>query len=290
VTDGVLVVDKPTGMTSHDVVDLVRRRLHTRKVGHGGTLDPEATGVLVVGVGRATRFLSFAQRGSKRYRATVRFGTATTTQDATGDVVERRPVRFDEPVLLDALRAFTGDIEQVPPMVSAVKIGGERLYRKARRGEEVERPARRVTVHSLQLVELSAPPAEAVLEVACSAGTYVRTLAADLGERLGSGAHLASLRRTHAGGFDESDVVGLDEIGARSLRPLVDIVRALPRLDVDDATARLVRHGRRIDASAVLSSIPANPANRVAVVHDGGLLGVYARVGDVLIPERVVGP
>ena len=151
--DGVLVVDKPAGMTSHDAVDEVRHRLGTRRVGHAGTLDPDATGVLVMGVGRATRLLAYAQAAAKRYRAEVAFGVETTTQDASGEVVARADAGWLSRAEVEAaLPAFRGAIEQVPPMVSAVKVGGERLYRKARRGEEVARAPRRVTVHALELV------------------------------------------------------------------------------------------------------------------------------------------
>ncbi|MGH2820602.1 MAG: tRNA pseudouridine(55) synthase TruB, partial [Actinomycetota bacterium] len=163
--DGLLVIDKPPGMTSHDVIDEVRRRFRTRRVGHAGTLDPDATGVLVVGVGHATRFLSYSQAAPKRYLARARFGVTTTTQDASGELLERRPVDLDAEEVRAALEDFRGEIEQVPPMVSAVKVGGERLYRKARRGEEVERAARRVTIHALDLVSFPAPRVEAVLDV-----------------------------------------------------------------------------------------------------------------------------
>ncbi|MEA2517352.1 MAG: tRNA pseudouridine55 synthase, partial [Actinomycetota bacterium] len=136
-TDGLLVIDKPAGMTSHDVVDVIRKRFNTKKVGHAGTLDPDATGILLLGVGKATRFLAYAQASPKRYRALARFGTSTSTQDASGEVLETRPCSFTRDELALALEKFTGDIEQVPPMVSAVKIGGEPLHAKARRGEEV---------------------------------------------------------------------------------------------------------------------------------------------------------
>ncbi|MGH2729061.1 MAG: tRNA pseudouridine(55) synthase TruB [Actinomycetota bacterium] len=224
--DGVLVIDKPAGMTSHDVVDEVRRRLGTRKVGHGGTLDPDATGILVVGVGRATKLLSYAQAGPKRYRALARFGITTSTQDASGTVIESREAMIGADDVKRALEAFEGEIEQVPPMVSAVKIGGERLYKKARRGETVDRPARAVTVYGIELVDFSPDGPRATLDVRCSAGTYVRTLVHDLGVALGCGAHLESLRRTAASGFTEADAVALDRVDERALRP-VDALRAM---------------------------------------------------------------
>ncbi|MFN2588589.1 MAG: tRNA pseudouridine(55) synthase TruB [Actinomycetota bacterium] len=282
-TDGVLVIDKSAGMTSHDVVDAVRRALQTRKVGHAGTLDPDATGILLVGVGKATRFLSYAQAAPKRYVAGAQFGSSTTTQDASGEVVATAEPRFSEPELVAALARFTGEIEQVPPMVSAVKVGGERLYRKARRGEEVARAPRRVTIHELKLLEVDASTARATFEVLCSGGTYVRTLVHDLGAALGCGAHLTSLRRTAAAGFTEADAIGLDDVDDGALRPLGDAVRDLARVDVDVAAAALVSHGRPLQVDA-----PARPGEHVAVFNDGELVAVCVAEHDRLRPDRVV--
>lgn len=279
--DGVLVVDKPPGVTSHDVVDAVRRKLGTRKVGHAGTLDPDATGLLLLGVGKATRFLSYAQAAPKRYVAGARFGTATTTQDASGDVVFSAEPDFTETELLDALATLTGEIEQVPPMVSAVKVGGERLYAKARRGEEVERAPRRVMVYELELLKHEPEAALATLEVVCSGGTYVRTLIHDLGAKLGCGAHMTTLRRTATAGFTESDAVALDAVEAAALRPLGDAVRELPRLDVDADAARAVSHGKTLQT-------PAPASGPVAVFHDDRLIAVYRAAGEGLRPDRVV--
>ena len=285
--DGVLVVDKPAGMTSHDVVDEVRRRLRVKKVGHAGTLDPDATGLLVLGAGRATRLLSFTQAGPKRYRAAVRFGITTSTQDSSGDVLERRAASFTEQDLQSVLTKFTGEIEQVPPMVSAVKVGGERLYKKARRGEDVERRPRSVTVFSLELTRFDPARYEAELDVLCSGGTYVRTLAHDIGETLGCGAHLTSLRRTETGGFTEDDAVSLGEVDRSHLRPLADAVAELVRLDLDDAVAEAVRHGRALPLS-VVGSLDLEDGAPVAVFSSGTLLAVYARRGDALVAERVL--
>jgi tRNA pseudouridine55 synthase len=283
--DGVLVVDKPAGVTSHDVVDEVRRRLGTRRVGHAGTLDPGATGLLVIGVGRATRLLEYAQAGPKRYRAEVVFGASTTTQDASGDVVERRPAGGLERAQVEAALAdFVGDVDQVPPMVSALKVGGERLYVKARRGEEVERRARRVTVYSLELVEWSpGDEPRALVDVVCSPGTYVRTLAHDLGARLGPGAHLAALRRTASSGFVEEDAVALEDVAPGALRPPAAALGDMARLEADPATARLVRNGRPLAAPDEVAD-----GDRVAIVAEGALLAVYARRAGELVAERVV--
>ena len=286
--DGIVVVDKPAGMTSHDVVDEVRRRLGTRRVGHAGTLDPGATGVLILGVGAATRLLRYAQASPKVYRAVAVFGTATSTQDASGEVTRRRDAsHLGAGDVEAALPALTGDLLQVPPMVSALKLGGERLYAKARRGEEVERAPRPVTVHELSLLEFSpGSPPSARLEVRCSPGTYVRTLVHDLGARLGCGAHLASLRRTFNGGYSEAEAVGLDDVGRAALRPLVDAVRVLPRAELGAREAEAVGYGRPVPAGDAAAPVPEGGA--VAVLHSGRLVAVCRRERDRLLPERVL--
>jgi tRNA pseudouridine55 synthase len=282
--DGVVVVDKPPGMTSHDVVDRVRRIFGTKKVGHAGTLDPDATGVLVLGVGQGTRLLSFAQDGPKRYLTTASFGTTTSTQDASGEVLETRPVALDVGQVESAAAKFVGDIEQIPPMVSAVKVGGERLYRKARRGEEVERPARPVTIHSLQVTGFRADPPEADLDISCSPGTYIRTLVHDLGEALGCGAHLKTLRRVSSSGFEESDATVLDALGPDHLRPLDDLVRALPRLNIDGDATALVRDGRALANTA--DDVPEEQP--LALFFQDRLLAIYKRRGDRLVADKVI--
>jgi tRNA pseudouridine55 synthase len=280
--DGVVVIDKPAGKTSHDVVDRVRDVFKTRKVGHGGTLDPDATGVLLIGIGRATRLLAYAQAGPKRYRATARFGVTTSTQDASGDVLEERPVQLSGEVIEGALASFRGEIDQIPPMVSAVRVGGERLYEKARRGEEVERRPRRVTIHSLDLVDFDGVD-RATLDVTCSGGTYVRTLIADLGEVLDCGAHLEDLRRTQAGIFTDADAVPLDELRVEALRPLVDAVGDLPRVEVDASDAARVAHGQALEVAD-----GPTEGRFVAIVKDGNLLAVYAREGHRWVADRVL--
>ena len=283
--DGVLVIDKPPGITSHDVVDAVRKRLGTKRVGHGGTLDPDATGVLVVGVGRATRFLSYAQTAPKTYRAVARLGVTTSTQDASGEVLDTRPVAVDADDIAAAAKRFVGAIEQIAPMVSAVKVGGERLYRKARRGEEVERAPRAVTIYEFDLEDFSTESFEATFVVRCSGGTYVRTLVNDLGMDLGCGAHVKSLRRIEAAGFVATDAVALDDVSVERLRPLADVVAVLPRVDVTHQDAVHVAHGRALDAGVASLA----DGERVALVRDGSLLAVYRRSGERLVAERVVG-
>jgi tRNA pseudouridine55 synthase len=282
--DGVLVVDKPPGMTSHDVVDEVRQRLGVRRVGHAGTLDPQATGILVVGVGRATRLLSYAQPGIKRYLAEAVFGVSTTTQDAWGEVVATRPAYLERHEVEDVLEHFVGASEQTPPMVSAVKVGGERLYRRARRGESIERPARPIHVHALALLRWrSGEHPAATLDVRCSGGTYVRTLVSDIGDRLGCGGHLAALRRTESGAYTEADAVPLESVDATALRPLEHAVAELPRLEADVETASRVANGHPLSQAE-----PGREGDAVAVVHGGHLLAVYVRRGDVLVAERVI--
>ncbi|MEA2476600.1 MAG: tRNA pseudouridine55 synthase [Actinomycetota bacterium] len=282
--DGLLVIDKPPGMTSHDVVDHVRKKLHTKKVGHGGTLDPDATGVLVVGVGKATRLLAYSQSAPKSYHGTALFGVTTSTQDASGDVLQERDVSTTRGDLEAVLAEFVGDISQIPPMVSAVKVDGERLYRKARRGEEVERAARPVHVYSLTLESWTdGPRPQATFDVECSGGTYIRTLVNDIGARLGCGAHLTHLRRTASGGFTLEDAIALDDVSIEKMRPLVDVVGDMRRVEVDEEAAASVSHGRRLE---VVDDTADDEV--VAVTRGARLLAVYRRRGDALVAERVV--
>lgn len=282
--NGVLVIDKPAGMTSHDVVARVRKIFQTKKVGHAGTLDPDATGLLILGLGNATRLLSFAQDGPKRYIATASFGSTTTSQDASGDVIETKPVDIDRLQIENAAGSFVGDIEQIPPMVSAVKVGGERLYKKARRGEEVERKPRPVTIHALKLTSFTPDPPEADFDVTCSPGTYIRTLVHDIGQSLGCGAHLKTLRRVEAAGFSESDARTLEEVSTADLRPAVEIVRSLSLLDIDAEARGLVADGRPLP----LPNDELAKGDLVALVHDGALVAIYKRRGPQLVAEKVL--
>lgn len=257
---GLLPVDKPAGPTSHDVVARARRALGTRAIGHLGTLDPGASGLLVLLVGAATRCAFVWQDGRKTYDATVRFGIETDTQDTSGRVLATSDAHPDAGAVRDAARALTGDILQVPPMVSALKVGGERLYAIARRGESVERAPRPVTVHAWEWLEIGAD--EARFRVTCSGGTYVRTLAHDLGRALGCGAALASLRRVASTPFDVSTACAWDDLDPAKrdetlARFGISIDRALDVLTgvtLGDADADAVGHGRAVglaDSSAV---------------------------------------
>ena len=301
--DGVLVVDKPAGMTSHDVVGAVRRALrsagvaakrrHGPKVGHAGTLDPDATGVLVVCLGRSTRLVPYLQASQKTYDARIRLGSTTSTLDASGEVLTQQDASaVDEKSLCEALKSFVGDIEQIPPMVSAVKVGGERLYAKARRGEEVEREPRPVTIYDIVLEDFRpGPAAEATFLVTCSAGTYIRTLAADVGERLGVGAHLAALRRLGSGRFSTESAVDLDKVvdlvAQDRLHEILiapaDAVADYPRVVADPGLAIALGHGKDLPATG--------HAGAVAVVdQDNRLLAMIEDRDGVARPLVVFAP
>ncbi len=258
---GLLNVDKPAGMTSHDVVAIVRRGAGVRRVGHTGTLDPMATGVLVLCVGQATRLAEYLVDSIKRYRARVRLGVETDTYDADGEVVAERPVTVSRAELEAALEAFRGEREQVPPMYSAVKRGGTPLYRLAHAGEEVEREPRWISIEELALVEWNPP--EFTLDVVCSAGTYVRALAHDLGCALGVGAHLAGLRRLASGPFRVEDAAPLETLRAafkdrtwrKYLLPADLALAHLPAVHLHAAAADQVMHGRDVPASLEASGL-----------------------------------
>jgi len=251
VASGIVVVDKAGGMTSHDVVSRVRRLAGTRKVGHAGTLDPMATGVLVLGVNRATRLLGHLMLTEKAYDATIRLGVATTTDDAEGEVVSTVPADgLDRAAVEAALRAFVGDIEQVPTAVSAIKVDGKRAHQRVREGETFELAARPVTVHEIAVGEIRG--GDGVLDVdvsvRCSSGTYIRAIARDLGAALAVGGHLTALRRTAVGSFDLAGARTLEELSDEfALVPIAAAARAsFPAVDLDDEQARQVRFGRRL--------------------------------------------
>jgi tRNA pseudouridine55 synthase len=299
VTDGVLVVDKPAGPTSFDVVDRVRRMLGAAKAGHTGTLDPAATGVLAVCLDEAVKLQQWLTDGDKGYEATVLFGASTDTEDAEGRVTaEGDPSGLDAARVAGALPRLTGEIEQVPPMYSAVRVGGRRLHQAARAGEEVERAPRRVVVHSLELLSWEPPQggrARARLSVRCGKGTYVRTLAASLGGLVGVPAHLEALRRTASGPFTlagalplaEAEALARTDLAALRARilPPAEALAFLPAVQVDGAEAEALAHGRALARRA-----PA-PLCR-ALDAAGRLLAVCApdATGERLAPVRVLAP
>lgn len=246
--DGLVIVDKPADWTSHDVVGKVRKLAGTRRVGHAGTLDPMATGVLVLGVGRATRLLGHLALATKVYEGTIRLGASTLTDDALGEIIaESDPSGVTDEALRDAMAEFTGKIQQVPSAVSAIKKDGVRSYARVRAGERVELDARPVTVHRFEALEVRRHGRSVDLDVVveCSSGTYVRALARDLGAALGVGGHLTALRRTRVGPYRLADARTLKQLaGEMTVVPLADAAAAaFPRLDVDEQTAERVVHG-----------------------------------------------
>jgi tRNA pseudouridine55 synthase len=276
---GILLVDKPAGMTSHDVVAQLRRILSERRIGHAGTLDPDATGLLVAGVGRATRLLQFLSGLDKEYRGTVAFGVTTDTLDAAGQILDRHAMPdLTAGDVMTAVASFAGLIEQVPPMVSAIKVAGVPLHVRARRGEEIERAPRPVTIHEIEVEDfVPGPYPEATLRLRCSSGTYVRTLAADLGRMLGGGAHLSRLRRLCVGPYAVEEAIGLEALAAAPepwalVRPPTDALRGWPSAEVDAERARAVGHGAVFAGPSLTGTVVERP---VAVLHGGELIAVY---------------
>jgi tRNA pseudouridine55 synthase len=302
---GLIVLDKPAGLTSHDVVARVRRIAGTRRVGHGGTLDPMATGVLIIGVGRATRLLTYVIGTGKAYSATIRLGQRTVTDDAEGEVVASVPAgHLGDEQIQAGLAKLTGDIEQVPSAVSAIKINGRRSYARVRAGEEVELAARRVTVSRLDLLGVRRDAPDVVdldVHVVCSSGTYIRALARDLGAGLGVGGHLTALRRTAVGGFTLAEAVTLEAlaeamskeaaskeaVGGEGSGVLVTLsaaaARMLPRRDASVEEARVLGHGGPLAARGIEGPYavfgPSGEVIAVVAERDG-----RARAEVVLVP------
>ena len=268
---GLVIVDKAAGMTSHDVVARVRRLAGTRKVGHAGTLDPMATGVLVLGLNRATRLLGHLMLTEKAYDATILLGASTTTDDAEGEVTATYAVDgLAEQEIREALSNFVGEIDQVPTAVSAIKVDGKRAYQRVRDGEEVELRARRVTVHELTVTAIRGP--EVDISVRCSSGTYIRAIARDLGAVLGVGGHLTALRRTAVGGFDLAQAHTLEALAEDlTLVPIADAARAtFAPVDLDEQQAAAVRVGRPLDLT-----LPGL-GEHALFAPDGEFLALYA--------------
>lgn len=291
--EGIIIVDKPAGPTSHDVVARVRRILRVRRVGHTGTLDPFATGVLVICVGRATRLVQFLTGADKEYVAEMRLGLATDTGDPTGKALPgaRSASDVSEESIMNALNSMTGKIEQVPPMFAAKKIGGQKLYELARRGIEVERPAVTIRIDKLELISIGRPSAEdgfvdVQFRVVCSSGTYVRSLAVDIGQRVGLPAHLLDLRRTRAGRCDIAKAVTPDELEKQvesgrlnsALIPLNECISLLemPVIELDDEEVKAVSNGRRLSSFRRESGAAGMKSGRVALITSEGRLAAVA--------------
>lgn len=282
VLPGILLVDKPAGMTSHDVVARTRRAFGTRKVGHAGTLDPMATGLLVVGIEGATRLLTYIVGADKTYEATIRLGQTTGTDDAEGEILTTAAPEAWESVTDDAVSAgiveLTGEISQVPSAVSAIKVDGRRAYDRVRAGEEVVLAARDVVVSRFDLLASRRGDGHLDLDVIvdCSSGTYIRSLARDLGASLGVGGHLTALRRTRVGPFEVADAVGLDALeGAPTLTPGEAAGRILPVLEMSAEEARDLRHGKRLGGQAAR----LEDALGAAIDPDGLLIGIVEKRG-----------
>ncbi len=294
---GIVNLLKPVGMTSHDVVDVVRRIAGTRRVGHTGTLDPGATGVLVVCIGRATRIAEFLAEADKEYRVEIAFGLSTDTGDAYGHtVLTGDPAGLSETAIRGALEAFVGDIEQIPPMASAVHVGGRRLYEAARRGETVEVPPRRVRIDSIDLLEFSAAAARARLHVRCSKGTYIRRLCHDLGDRLGCGAHAAFMVRTRVGRYRLAGAVTLAELAeagrggvvASIMESADSALSDLPAVELSPPQRQAVMHGQAVPLFRVPGWQRLVGAPLVRLSDAGGLVAV-ARVDEgMLKPFKVL--
>jgi tRNA pseudouridine55 synthase len=286
--DGVLVIDKPAGKTSHDIVNTIRKIANQKKVGHTGTLDPIATGVLVILLGKATRIGRYLDLEPKEYAAEALFGLTTDTQDITGKVIEKH----DEIVTLNAvdniIREFTGAIEQIPPMVSAIKIGGQPLYKLARKGIEIERPARRITVYEFEIVDFKMVDGKtfAVFRVLCSGGTYVRTLVHDIGRRLEIGATLNNLRRTRVGKFTiknsvTPNMLENNDLLDKHLIPMNEALDNLPGLIVKEEAVALLLNGRELNENSLNNFQPSVAANYnslpIRLINPDGILLAIGR-------------
>lgn len=279
---GILLIDKPLGCSSHDVVNIVRRKLGTKRVGHAGTLDPLGTGLLVVAVGPATRFLQYLPLEPKEYEGTILFGKRTSTYDAEGDVVSEAPVPVD---LVDQVRSaiprFLGLIDQLPPMHSAVKVAGKPLYKYARKGEDVERQVRTIHISSIEIFNENPPSVD--FRMVCSGGTYVRTLADDLGHAIGCGAHLTRLRRTRVGKFSLEQATPLEDAAPNRLISLFQAIDPMPIVQMDPQQTSAIREGRQVALDA-----PGKPGLVALTDPKGQVFSVARLLGNVLQPECVI--
>lgn len=291
---GIICVNKPSGFTSFDVIAKMRGILKMKRLGHAGTLDPMATGVLPVFAGRAAKACDILPDHDKTYRAGFRLGVSTDTQDSTGEVLSESGTAVPRDRLLSTLESFRGSIEQIPPMYSAVSVNGKRLYELAREGRIVERPARTVTVYSLELSDYDEESRSGTLEVSCSKGTYIRTLISDIGDVLGSGGIMTSLVRIRACGFSLEDCVTLEQLQKAAenggdflpfLKPIEDVFAEFPALHLKGAQERMYRNGVKLDLDRI--RVPAN-ADRIRVFGESGFIGtaIPDRENGILKVER----
>ncbi|SPB17053.1 tRNA pseudouridine synthase B [Caballeronia novacaledonica] len=291
--DGVLLLDKPLGLSSNDALIKAKRIYLAKKAGHTGTLDPLATGLLPLCFGEATKFSQDLLEADKTYEATMRLGIRTTTGDAEGEAIDTRDVTCDEHAVEQAMTRFQGEIVQIPPMYSALKRDGKPLYEYARAGQTVEREGRQVTIHALQMIACALPLV--TFRVTCSKGTYVRTLAEDIGEALGCGAHLTALRRTGVGALTLEHAVTLEELTGMNeaerdarLQPVDALLSTFPAIELNDEATQRFLHGQRLRLADVVKARLDDGRVRVYAQEGGRLLGV-ARAGEgVLAPERLI--
>ena len=286
--DGVINIYKERGFTSHDVVAVVRKTLNTKKAGHTGTLDPDAEGVLPVCVGQATKLADYIMAERKSYRAEITFGAETTTQDASGEVIEKYDLRFDENALRNVLKEFIGPQRQLPPMYSAIKVNGKKLYELAREGKEIERKAREIEIYDIRIVDIF-PPDRAVIDVDCSKGTYIRTLCSDIGKKLGWGAYMSSLTRTASGRFLIEDAVKLDELKEIAKNGGIDSVLITPdraladykRITVGKKAEKYLYNGGKIyDRYFTCAAKPEINETVLGYDSNGRLVGIYTFLYD----------
>ena len=281
--NGVINVYKEKGYTSHDVVAIVRKTLNIKKVGHTGTLDPDAEGVLQVCIGQATKLADYIMAERKSYTAEITFGAETTTQDASGDIIKEYEYTFDENRLREVIDTFKGEQTQVPPMYSAIKINGKKLYEIAREGREIERKAREITVYDIRIAEIN-PPNKAIIEIDCSKGTYIRSLCSDIGNKLGWGAFMSSLTRTASGKFKLNEAVKLDELknvaergeAEKFIIPPDDVLSGYKRVTVSEKADKYLYNGGKIYGGYLkYDKKPSN--NEIVLGYDatGRLVGIY---------------
>ncbi len=298
--DGIVNVYKEKGFTSHDAVAVVRKCLHIKRVGHTGTLDPDAEGVLPICVGEATKLADYIMNGKKSYRAMLRLGITTTTEDASGEVVEEKPVSVTEAQVRTAAASLVGERMQIPPMYSAIKVHGKKLYELAREGKEVERKARKVTIYAIRLLRFL-PPDRAELEIDCSKGTYIRSLCREMGEILGCGGHMESLLRTATGQFHLENAITLAALRQKAeegkleevLIPMEKALSDYPQVTVDGSMTKLLHNGGRIPLRFASSDRTIKVGNTVVVFDSAGVFtGLYLvnqeEKGVVLKPLRLM--
>ena len=282
--DGIFNIYKEKGFTSHDVVAIVRRTIHMKKVGHTGTLDPDAEGVLPVCVGKATKLSDVIMDGRKSYRAMLRLGITTTTEDASGEVLETKEVDFNEEKIREVVASFIGRLEQVPPMYSAVKVNGKKLYELAREGKEIERKSRTIEVYDIRIRQFL-PPDRVEIDVDCSKGTYIRTLCSDIGKALGCGGHMAELLRTRTGAFSLENAIKLDELKALAeqekaeevLLTMEEALEDFPMVKVSEKSQKFLYNGGKIQERFLTEKPAVLTEGEIVVTYDyeNNLVGLY---------------